>query len=201
LNISPAYLRPGFAFGGSCLPKDLRSLTVKARRLGAELPILEAVLPSNRLQIEEARCKILALGGRRVAVLGLSFKLGTDDLRESPVIDLIRALLRDGMDVLVYDPDVQPDEMLGSNREYLERQLPQITQILWPKLQEVLDTCQVIVVSQNRPEFAAALEGLKGHVAILDLVGLSEKSCSLRVSTHRSQAERRPACSKQGEDV
>src|SRR5262249_17661379 len=126
LNISPAYLRPGFAFGGSCLPKDLRSLTFNARRLGVEIPILDAVLSSNRIQFETARLKVLELGARRVAVLGLSFKPGTDDLRESPVINLIRHLWQDGIDLRVHDPDVQPEEMLGANREYLERQLPQI---------------------------------------------------------------------------
>ena len=106
LNISPAYLKPGFAIGGSCLPKDLRSLTLTARRLGVELPILEGILPSNRLQIEEARIKVHELDVKRVAVLGLSFKAGTDDLRESPVVDLIRALWQDGIDTLVCDPDI-----------------------------------------------------------------------------------------------
>ena len=124
LNISPAYLKPGFAFGGSCLPKDLRSLISHARRLGAELPILESIAASNRLQVEAVRLKVRALNVQRVAVLGLSFKMHTDDVRESPVISLIQSLWRDGMDITVYDPDVCLDEMLGSNREYVERQLP-----------------------------------------------------------------------------
>ena len=104
LNISPAYLKPGFAIGGSCLPKDLRSLTMTARRLGVELPILEGILPSNRLQIEEARLKVHELDVKRLAILGLSFKAGTDDLRESPVVELIRLLWQDGIDTLVCDP-------------------------------------------------------------------------------------------------
>jgi GDP-mannose 6-dehydrogenase len=174
LNISPAYLRPGFAFGGSCLPKDLRSLTFNARGSGVELPILEAVLPSNQLQIEAARLKVHELNARRVAVLGLSFKPGTDDLRESPVIDLIRYLWQDGVDVLVHDPDVRLDDMLGSNREYLERQLPQINQILCSRLEDALDTCDAVVVSQRRPEFATALQSLNGRTVVLDLVRLSE---------------------------
>ena len=185
LNISPAYLRPGFAFGGSCLPKDLRALTFHARRLGVELPILEAVLPSNRLQIEAARLKVHELGAQRVAVLGLSFKPGTDDLRESPVINLIRDLWQDGVDVLVHDPDVQPDEMLGSNREYLERQLPQINQILRPRLEDALDGCQVVIVTQKRPEFTAALQALSSRVAVLDLVRLSEEPSSLGVTKYQ----------------
>jgi len=185
LNISSAYLKPGFAFGGSCLPKDLRSLTFHARRLGVEIPIVNAVLPSNRLQIEAARLKVHALGARRVAVLGLSFKPATDDLRESPIIGLIRDLWQDGVDVLVHDPDVQPETMLGSNREYLERQLPQIHQILRPRIADVLRECQAVVVSQKRPEFTAALQTLNGHATVLDLVRLSEEPASLGVSKYR----------------
>jgi GDP-mannose 6-dehydrogenase len=188
LNISSAYLQPGFAFGGSCLPKDLRSLLFNARRLGVELPILDAVLPSNRLQIEAARLKMHELGARRVAVLGLSFKPSTDDLRESPIIGLIRALWQDGVDVLVHDPDVQPEHMLGSNREYLERQLPQIHQILRPHIAEALQACQVVVVSQKRPEFTAALQALNGRATVLDLVRLSEAPASLGVSKYRGMS-------------
>jgi GDP-mannose 6-dehydrogenase len=185
LNISAAYLKPGFAFGGSCLPKDLRSLTFHARRLGVELPILDAVLPSNHLQLEAARLKVHELGARRVAVLGLSFKPSTDDLRESPIIGLIRDLWQDGVDVLVHDPDVQPDAMLGSNREYLERQLPQIHQILRPHIAEALHECHVVVVSQKRPEFTAALQALNGRATVLDLVRLSDDPASLGVSKYR----------------
>jgi GDP-mannose 6-dehydrogenase len=185
LNISSAYLKPGFAFGGSCLPKDLRSLTFHARRLGVDLPILDAVLPSNRLQVELARLKVHELGARRVAVLGLSFKASTDDLRESPIIGLIRDLWQDGVDVLVHDPDVQPDAMLGSNREYLERQLPQIQQILRPHIADALQECQVVVVSQKRAEFTAALQALNGRVTVLDLVRLSDVPASLGISKYR----------------
>ena len=180
LNISSAYLKPGFAFGGSCLPKDLRSLTFNARRLGVELPILEAVLPSNRLQLEAARLKVHELGARRVAVLGLSFKPSTDDLRESPIIGLIRELWQDGVDVLVYDPDVHPETMLGSNREYLERQLPQIHQILCPHIAKAFHACQVVIVSQKRPEFTIALQALDGHATVLDLVRAHEDLAALR---------------------
>jgi len=116
LNISPTYLlRPGFASGGSCLPKDLWFVTYNARRLGVEVPILSPILPSNKAQITEARIKLQQVGAKKVGVLGLSFKAGTDDLRESPIISLIRELWQDGVDVLVYDPDVNPQEMLESN--------------------------------------------------------------------------------------
>jgi GDP-mannose 6-dehydrogenase len=185
LNISSAYLKPGFAFGGSCLPKDLRSFTFNARRLGLELPILEAVLQSNHLQIEAARLKVHELGAHRIAVLGLSFKPGTDDLRESPVISLIRNLWQDGIDVLVHDPDVQPDKMLGSNREYLERHLPQINQILCCNIADALNGCEAVVVAQKRPEFTAALQVLNGRAAVLDLVRVSEHPSLLGLSKYR----------------
>jgi GDP-mannose 6-dehydrogenase len=171
LNISSAYLRPGFAFGGSCLPKDLRSLTSNARRFGVELPILEGVLPSNRLQVDAARAKIHSLGGRRIAVLGLSFKPNTDDVRESPTIQLVRELWEDGLDVVVHDPDIRLEQMLGSNREYLERQLPQIGEIARSSVDEALEGADIVVVSQRRPEFSEAMRQLNG-IKVVDLVSL-----------------------------
>lgn len=171
LNVSAAYMRPGFAFGGSCLPKDLRALTVNARRLGVELPILENVLPSNRLQVEAARAKVHESGPRRVAVLGLSFKPHTDDVRESPAIELVRQLWQDGLDVAVHDPDIRLDEMLGSNLAYLERQLPQIRQITRATIDETLAGADVVVVSQRRSEFTAALARVNG-ARVIDLVNV-----------------------------
>jgi GDP-mannose 6-dehydrogenase len=171
LNISAAYLRPGFAFGGSCLPKDLRSLTASARRLGVELPILDGVLPSNRLQIDAARAKVHALDARRVAVLGLSFKPRTDDVRESPAIQLVRALWEDGVDVVVHDPDIRLDEMLGSNRDYLERHLPQIATIAVSSVEEAVGAADVVVVTQRRPEFDEAVARLTG-TKVVDLVSV-----------------------------
>ncbi|MGK7917712.1 MAG: UDP-glucose/GDP-mannose dehydrogenase family protein [Prochloraceae cyanobacterium] len=170
LNISPAYLRPGFAFGGSCLPKDLRSITFHGQRLGVETPILESILPSNLEQIEDARLKIHALNRKCLTILGLSFKPNTDDLRESPVITLINALWRDGFDLRVYDPDVQLEEIMGSNREYIERQLPQIDKICCRSLDEALTSSQAVILTQNRLEFAEAVEDLPPHVAVIDLV-------------------------------
>jgi GDP-mannose 6-dehydrogenase len=175
LNISSAYLKPGFAFGGSCLPKDLRSLIFNARQLGVEIPILDSVLPSNTLQVEAARIKIHESGAKHVGILGLSFKAGTDDLRESPVISLIRQLWQDGLEISVYDPDVNLEVLLGSNLEYLQRQLPQIDRILRTDINSVLDECQTLVITQKRPEFTA-IQGLKRDVAVLDLVRLSQES-------------------------
>ena len=172
LNISAAYLEPGFAFGGSCLLKDLRSLTSNANLLRAELPILQSIAVSNCLQVEETRLKIQALNVQRVAVLGLAFKMHTDDLRESPVISLIEALWRDGIDINVYDPDVRLEEMFGSNREYMERHLPQIPRILRESLDDALEGRQAVIVTQKRPEFRLAVQTLPGKIAVLDLVGL-----------------------------
>ena len=152
LNISSAYLKPGFAFGGSCLPKDLRSLTFHARRLGRLLPILEAVLPSNDLQIEAARIKIHELHPKKVTILGLSFKTGTDDLRESPVIALINQLWADGIEIAVYDHDVELDQMVGSNRAYLERHVPQIHQILQQDLEIALEDTNLVVLTKHSNE-------------------------------------------------
>lgn len=170
LNISPKYLKPGFAFGGSCLPKDLRSLVFNAYRLGEKLPILESVLPSNQVHIDTARLKVHDLGVRSVAILGLSFKAGTDDLRESPVINLINQLWQDGIKIVVHDADINLDTMLGSNREYLERQLPQIRQVFCADLEQTLQQTEAIVLTQHRPEFANALEELGGQKPVLDLM-------------------------------
>lgn len=173
LNISSAYLKPGFAFGGSCLPKDLRSLTFNARQIGLELPILESILPSNHLHIQQARLQVHKLGVRRVTILGLCFKAGTDDFRDSPVISLIRSLWEDGIEILVYDPDLQFDETLTSNRIYLERQLPQIKQLLCTRVTEAVQNSQALIVTQKRPEFSSIIKSLKNRISVIDLVNLN----------------------------
>lgn len=184
LNLSPAYLKPGFAFGGSCLPKDLRALCFHARRLDAEIPIIEAIMPSNHIQIEAARRKIREIGARHAAVLGLSFKPGTDDLRESAVIALIRDLWQDGVDVRVHDPDVEPEKMLGSNLDYLERQLPQIHQILCRDIGEAIADSEVVIVSQKRAEFLEAVQSLDGKAVVVDLVRLDDSPIAPGVSRY-----------------
>ena len=156
LNISPAYLRPGFAFGGSCLPKDLRSLVYTARTAQVNLPIIESILPSNRLHIESACQKIRSLNSPRVGVLGVSFKPGTDDLRESPIIELLCALQNEGFDVRAYDPDVQLTSLFGANRAYLKRRLPDFEQILCADIDELFAASDTIAVCQRRPDFDAA---------------------------------------------
>jgi GDP-mannose 6-dehydrogenase len=140
------------------------------------MPIVDSILPSNRLHLDSARRAVHRLGVRRVAVLGLSFKAGTDDLRESPVVDLVRELWRDGLDVAVYDPDVQLGEMLGSNREFLRRQLPQIDQIICSGCEDAFSRSEAVIISQERPEFRSAIDRFAPGQQILDLTRFTQSS-------------------------
>lgn len=146
LNISPKYLTPGFAFGGSCLPKDLRALTYRARANDLELPTLEAILPSNRRQIEEVAKQIVRLRKRKVGLFGLSFKPGTDDLRESPLVELAEQLIGKGYRLLIYDPNVSYAALYGSNKAYIEREIPHIREILREDAREVVQHAEVLVI-------------------------------------------------------
>ena len=153
LNISPAYLKPGFAFGGSCLPKDLRAVVHRGRIEDVELPMLEGLLESNRRQIERAFRMVVASGARRVAVLGLAFKAGTDDLRESPMVSLIEMLLGKGYQVSIYDQHVSQANLLGANREYIEREIPHIWTLLSTDMSEVVKGAGTVVIGNGAPEF------------------------------------------------
>jgi GDP-mannose 6-dehydrogenase len=158
LNISPAYLKPGFAFGGSCLPKDLRATMYLAKTRDVELPMHANVLASNRLHIDHAIAKVLASGKRRVGMIGLSFKTGTDDLRESPLVLLAEQLIGKGLSLLVYDPEVHLSQLLGANRRYIEQHLPHIGSLLRPDIRTVIEESDVLVVGLNG---AAVREALK----------------------------------------
>ncbi len=148
LNISPAYLKPGFAFGGSCLPKDLRALNYRTRQLDLELPLLNAVLPSNEAHIQRAFRRVQESGYRRIGIYGLAFKSNTDDLRESPGVSLIESLIGKGYEVKVYDPHIQLDSIYGSNQAFLLSALPHIGRCMENNLGAVLDWAQVIVTTQ-----------------------------------------------------
>jgi GDP-mannose 6-dehydrogenase len=174
LNLSPYYLKPGFAFGGSCLPKDLRAVTYKARELDVEVPLLSSVLPSNRLQIERAVELVLRAGSRRVGVLGFAFKAGTDDLRESPVVTLVEALIGKGMQVALYDRDVNLARLFGANKEYIEREIPHISQLMRASAAEVLECSDTIVIGNKAEEFRAATASLREGQKLVDLVRLFE---------------------------
>lgn len=169
LNISPAYLRPGFAFGGSCLPKDLRAVTYRAQELDVEVPILRATLESNRKQIERAYHMVMATGNRRIGVLGLAFKPGTDDLRESPMVTLIEMLIGKGMELAIYDGHVSQAQLIGSNREFIEREIPHIWSLMKPSVDDVLAASETLVIGNASGEFRALGDRLNGQHAVVDL--------------------------------
>ena len=170
LNISSAYLKPGFAFGGSCLPKDLRAVTYRAQQLDIDAPILRAVLESNERQIDRAFRMVMATGARRVGVLGLAFKAGTDDLRESPLVTLIERLIGKGLDVAIFDRDVSKARLLGANREYIEREIPHIWELMRPDMATVVRHAETVVIGNGSPEFRSAHELLQAEQVIIDLV-------------------------------
>lgn len=170
LNLSRAYLRPGFAFGGSCLPKDLRALLYHARSNDLQLPLLEAILPSNYLHVERAVEMILKLGKRKVGLLGLSFKEGTDDLRESPLVLLAEKLLGKGYDLCIYDRDVSMARLMGANKEYIEKEIPHLSRLLARSLDEVLGTAEVLILGNGNKELAAVFDKRKPEQIVIDLV-------------------------------
>ncbi|HJS37122.1 MAG TPA: UDP-glucose/GDP-mannose dehydrogenase family protein [Burkholderiales bacterium] len=174
LNLSPYYLRPGFAFGGSCLPKDLRALLYRAKTLDVELPILSSILPSNALQVERALQVVIDAGARNVGVLGFSFKAGTDDLRESPVVELAERLIGKGYDLRFYDRNVSLARLHGANREYILKRIPHISALMVDSVGEVLEHAQTLVIGNADPEFREVPRRLRGTQSIVDLVRVSE---------------------------
>jgi GDP-mannose 6-dehydrogenase len=154
LNISPVYLRPGFAFGGSCLPKDLRALTFAAREAAISIPMLDAVIASNEIPIARALEAVLATGKRRVALLGLAFKSGTDDLRESPLLALAKRFIGEGLELAIYDPAVSLARIVGTNRAFLEGSLPHINRLLRESADEAVANADVIVIGHANDAFA-----------------------------------------------
>ncbi|HEY9482926.1 MAG TPA: nucleotide sugar dehydrogenase [Micromonosporaceae bacterium] len=173
LNVSTAYLRPGFAFGGSCLPKDLRGLVYAARRADLSLPLLSHVLPSNEEHLRRAFDLIAATGKRRIGLFGLSFKPGTDDLRESPLVELAERLLGKGYDLRIYDDNVAVSRLMGANREFIESRLPHLGDLLADSIDDVLAHAEVLVVGCKDPAVLAALDAA-GHRTVIDLVRLPD---------------------------
>jgi GDP-mannose 6-dehydrogenase len=172
LNISSAYLRPGFAFGGSCLPKDVRALTYQGRLLDVDTPVLGSILASNQAHIAHALTMIRATGRRRIGLLGLSFKEGTDDLRESPIVTLAEQLLGKGYELKVYDKNVILASLVGANREYILNHIPHIGRLLVDRPEQLLEHSEVVVVASADPEFKALLESLPAGKSVIDLVGV-----------------------------
>jgi GDP-mannose 6-dehydrogenase len=170
LNLSSCYMRPGFAFGGSCLPKDVRALAYKAKSLDLELPVLNAILPSNRRQIEKGLRMIINKGHRRIGVLGFSFKAGTDDLRESPMINVIESLLGKGYELKLYDRNVKLAALLGANQDFIMNRIAHISRLMAESVDEVLESAQTIVIGNNAPEFGDVVARLKPGQVLVDLV-------------------------------
>jgi len=174
LNLSPAYLRPGFAFGGSCLPKDLRALLYKAKTLDVALPILGAILPSNQLQIERGIQAVVDKGKRKVGILGFSFKAGTDDLRESPMVELAERLIGKGYDLRIFDANVRLAALHGANRAYIEKRVPHLARLLAASVDEVLEYADTLVIGNAAPEFRDVPRRLKEGQRLIDFVRVTD---------------------------
>jgi GDP-mannose 6-dehydrogenase len=172
LNLSPYYLKPGFAYGGSCLPKDVRAIVYKARSVDLETPLLSSLNQSNRLQIEMAIEKVLASKCKQVGILGMSFKSGTDDLREAPMVMLIEALIGKGIKLAIYDKDVELARLFGANKEYIEREIPHISSLMKPTLAEVIEGAEFIIIGKKEAAYRDALRAAKPSTTIFDLVRL-----------------------------
>jgi GDP-mannose 6-dehydrogenase len=182
LNISGRYLMPGFAFGGSCLPKDVRALNYRAKELDLELPFLESILPSNQSHLDRAVDMVLATGKKKVAVLGLSFKAATDDLRESPQVQLVKRLIGEGCQLQVWDDNVSLGRLIGSNRQYIEEAIPHIGSLLNGSLEQVLNTAEVVVIATRGISKDTLDSALRPEQILIDLVNL-EKSRRTTAST------------------
>ena len=180
LNISPRYLRPGFGFGGSCLPKDLRAMVHLTRELDVVGPLLGNVLASNDAHIQRTVDAVLGLRQRRVALLGLSFKVGSDDLRESPFVRLAESLIGKGIQLRIYDPDVAIGDVFGRNRAYIEEHLPHVGQLVSTDLANVVTSSDVIIVAKRLAETAELPALMAPHQTVIDLVGIAELGNVLR---------------------
>ena len=175
LNISPAYLMPGFAFGGSCLPKDLRALAYKAKMQDLALPILTSILPSNEMQVSRGVDLIMQKGHKKVGILGFSFKAGTDDLRESPMIEAIERLIGKGYDLRIFDKNVNLARLVGANRDFILNHIPHIARLMVNDIDAVLDHAQTIVIGNNDPDFQSVPNRLRGDQGVVDLVRIANR--------------------------
>ncbi len=175
LNLSPYYLKPGFAFGGSCLPKDVRALTYKAKSLDVKTPILDAIMPSNHLQVERALQMIMSHQSKNIGILGFSFKAGTDDLRESPMVEVIERLLGKGYNIRIYDNNVHIASLVGANRDYILHQIPHISEMMVSSIDEVLAHAETIVIGNGAAEFSSVPDRIRNSQVIVDLVRIRDR--------------------------
>lgn len=176
LNISGAYLSPGFAFGGSCLPKDLRAVNSRARHNDMDLPVLMSIMRSNELHVAESVALIERFKMRKLGFLGLSFKAGTDDLRESPILRVIGTLVGKGYDVRLHDPSIDMDRVLGANRRFVEDELPYLPERLRPSLDDVLAHAEVVVIGNRSAEYRTIGPRLRKGQIVVDLVAALDRA-------------------------
>ena len=170
LNLSPYYMKPGFAFGGSCLPKDVRALTYKARTLDLDLPLLNSLMPSNQRQVQKGLEMVTAYGKKRVGILGFAFKAGTDDLRESPLVEVVESLIGKGYEMKLYDRNVNLAALTGANRDYILNHIPHISKLMVESMEDVVSFAEVIIIGNSAQEFRNILEQIKPGQVVVDLV-------------------------------
>ena len=178
LNLSPYYLKPGFAFGGSCLPKDVRALAYKGKSLDLELPLLNSLMPSNRLQIDKAIDMIVNKNKRKIGILGFAFKAGTDDLRESPMVDVIEYLIGKGYDLKLYDKNVNLASLTGANKDFILNHIPHISKLMVSSMAEVVEFAETIVIGNGAEEFRSVPSELKPNQVVVDLVRIVKEKSS-----------------------
>ena len=176
LNISVHYLKPGFAFGGSCLPKDVRAITYESRVLDISTPLLDSLVPSNEVQIQRVVDWVIEKKKKRIGVLGLSFKSNTDDLRESPIVKVVETLLGKGFSIAIYDSNVNLSKLIGANRSYIEEKIPHISTLMKSDIEQVFDHAEVILVANRGAGFDEELKKLRREQMVLDLVRISKES-------------------------
>ena len=176
LNLSSYYLRPGFAFGGSCLPKDVRAITYKANSLDIKTPLLSSLMSSNEEQIKRAYTMIQNTGKRNIALLGLSFKAGTDDLRESPLVELAELLIGKGYNLKIYDKNVKMASLVGANKDYITNHIPHVSSLISDDLEMVKNEAEVLIIGNSSKEFLDVEENSKENQIVLDLVRMSDKT-------------------------
>ncbi|MGB3940183.1 MAG: UDP-glucose/GDP-mannose dehydrogenase family protein [Candidatus Manganitrophaceae bacterium] len=175
LNLSSYYLKPGFAFGGSCLPKDIRALMYKSKSLDLDLPLINSILRSNERQLKRGIQKIIDTGKKKVGILGLSFKAGTDDLRESPMVEVVETLIGKGFEVKIYDRNVTLSRLIGKNKKYLEEHIPHISSLMVESLEALLENTEVIVIGNKSEDFSEVVKRARKEQNIIDLVRIQDQ--------------------------
>jgi len=175
LNISPMYMKPGFAFGGSCLPKDLRALTFRSRELDVDSPLLDSLMRSNHLQVHRVVDQLLTWRHKKIGFLGLSFKGGTDDLRESPIVEVIETMIGKGYDCKIFDSNVSLAKIFGANKDYIEKEIPHLDRLMCSKIEDVIDHGEVMVIANHHEDFKQVVDDPPTGKKILDLVRIADE--------------------------